>query len=58
MKPQEVIAFFGTQNAVAKLLKISRPAVCKWMIKNRVPILQQLRLQEISKGKLKAENYL
>lgn len=50
MKTEQVIAFFGTKTAVAKVLGISQVAVTRWG--DIVPEKRAARLEHISGGSL------
>lgn len=54
MKIDQVIKYFGSQVAVADALGVQQPAVSMWRTRGHVPHLQQLRLEHITGGKLKA----
>ena len=51
MKKQDVIAHYGSQEAVARALKISGAAVCKWG--DEIPEKQAYKIERLTKGKLK-----
>lgn len=55
MKIEQVIKFFGSQVALAEALGVQQPAVSMWKSRGRIPHLQQLRLEHITHGKLKAQ---
>lgn len=52
MTKQEAISYFGTQAKLGAALGIGQPSVALW---DRVPDLQQIRLEKITKGRLKAD---
>lgn len=54
MKIEQVIKYFGSQVEVAKALGVQQPTISNWRTRGRIPHLQQLRLEHITKGKLKA----
>jgi len=54
MKIDQVIKFFGSQVAVAQALGVQQPTISMWRTRGRIPHLQQLRLEHVTKGKLKA----
>lgn len=54
MKIEDVISHFGSQVAVAQALGVNQPAVSMWKTRGKIPHLQQLRIQHVTKGKLKA----
>ena len=53
MRTSDVLAFYGTQTAVAKALGITKSAVNQW--KDLVPEGKAYRLQEMTRGKLKVD---
>lgn len=54
MKIEQIIKHFGSQIAIAEALGVQQPAVSMWKTRGHVPHLQQLRLQHLTNGKLKA----
>lgn len=52
MTKQEAIDYYGGAPALATALNVSRQAIYQW---ESVPDLQQLRLEKITGGKLKAD---
>ena len=44
MKPKDLIKKYGSQNAAAKALGISRQAINKWFRDNKIPMLRQYQL--------------
>lgn len=55
MKIDKVIKYFGSQVAVAQALGVQQPAISNWRTRGRIPYLQQLRLEHLTDGQLKAE---
>ena len=55
MTVDQLISFFGSQAGAAKALKCSQPCIANWKKRNRIPEIQQLKAEKISKGKLKAD---
>ena len=55
MKLDQAIAHFGSQAALAEALGVKQPAVSMWKTRGKIPPLQQLRIQHVTRGKLKAE---
>lgn len=56
MTPHQAIAFFGSQEKVAQALGIGQSAVSQWVVKREsIPPLSQLRLEEVTRGALKAD---
>jgi DNA-binding transcriptional regulator YdaS (Cro superfamily) len=51
----EIIKHFGSQVAAAQKLGISQPTISMWRARGRIPALQQLRIQHVTRGKLKAD---
>jgi predicted site-specific integrase-resolvase len=49
----EAIAFFGTGYKLCKTLGISRPNITYWRKQGYIPYAQQLRIEELTQGKLK-----
>ncbi len=56
MKKEQVLRFFGKQKDVARALGISQVAVSKWG--EEIPPLRAYQLEQLTKGKLKADSYL
>lgn len=56
MKLDQVLKHFKTtQTGLAKLLQLTQPAVANWQRRDKIPPLQQLRLRDLSGGKLKPD---
>jgi hypothetical protein len=51
MKLQDAIGYFGSRNKIAKALGVTRQAITRW--RDGIPALQQYRIEEMTKGKLK-----
>jgi DNA-binding transcriptional regulator YdaS (Cro superfamily) len=51
----KLIKHFGSQVAVAEALGISQPTVSMWKARGKIPALQQLRIEQITGGQLKAD---
>lgn len=51
-KDQALQHYAGNQTQLAKALGIHQSTVCKWV---EVPPLRQIQLEQITKGKLKAD---
>jgi hypothetical protein len=56
MTIDEAIQFFGSGYRLASILNIKYPNIQYWRKKNRITSLQQLRIQKITNGKLKADD--
>lgn len=57
LKYSDVLAHFGTQNAIAKALGIKQPSVFKWAERG-VPMHAQFRLWQLSGGELKPDSVM
>jgi DNA-binding transcriptional regulator YdaS (Cro superfamily) len=55
MNIEKAIAHFGSQVALADALGVQQPAVSMWKSRGKIPHLQQLRIEHVTKGKLKAQ---
>jgi DNA-binding transcriptional regulator YdaS (Cro superfamily) len=51
----EVINEFKSMNKLSKLLGIARQNLTQWQKNGYIPALQQLHIEKITNGKLKAE---
>ncbi len=56
MTKTEAIEHFGNASAVAKALGLSRAAISGWG--DEVPLLRQMQIERLTKGKLKADDPL
>lgn len=54
MDYETLIAHFGSQVKAAHRLGVTQPTLSNWKARGRIPHLQQLRIQHITRGKLKA----
>lgn len=54
MKFDQLIAHYGSQVAAADALGVTQPTLSNWKKRGRIPHLQQLRIEHVTKGKLKA----
>lgn len=55
MKIQQALKHFGTQVSLASSLNVTQPCVSGWVKRGKIPHLQQLRLEALTGGKLKAD---
>jgi len=55
MKIDHVIKHFGSQIAVADALGVTQPTISNWKTRGRIPQLQQLRIEHMTSGKLRAD---
>lgn len=56
MKIDNVIKHFGSQIAVADALGVTQPTISNWKARGKIPQLQQLRIEHITRGKLRADS--
>lgn len=54
MKFEQLIKHFGSQVQAANALGVQQPTISNWKKRGSIPHLQQLRIEHVSKGKLKA----
>lgn len=54
MKFDQVIKHYGSQVAAADAIGVTQPTLSNWKKRGRIPQLQQLRIEHLSEGKLKA----
>jgi len=55
MDIKTVIKHFGTQAKLAKAINATQPAISNWKKRKRIPALQQLRIEQATGGKIKAD---
>lgn len=55
MKIDQVIKHFGSQVAAADALGVQQPTISNWKTRGRIPHIQQLRIEHVTQGKLKAQ---
>lgn len=55
MKIDQVIKHFGSQVAAAHALGVQQPTISNWKTRGRIPHIQQLRIEHLTNGKLKAQ---
>jgi DNA-binding transcriptional regulator YdaS (Cro superfamily) len=51
----KLIKHFGSQVAVAQALGVTQPTISMWKARGKIPALQQLRIEQVTKGQLKAD---
>jgi len=56
MRIEKALSHFKTQALLANALGVSQPAVSAWRKRGSIPELQQLRLEALTGGKLKADS--
>ena len=54
MKFDQLIKHFGSQVAAASAIGVTQPTLSNWKKRGRIPHLQQLRIEHLTKGKLRA----
>jgi DNA-binding transcriptional regulator YdaS (Cro superfamily) len=54
MKFNQLIDHFGSQVAAADALGVTQPTLSNWKKRGRIPHLQQLRIEHVTRGKLRA----
>jgi hypothetical protein len=55
MQLEEAIKYFGTALKMCKELGIERQNYTFWRRKNRIPLVQQARIEQLTNGLLKAD---
>lgn len=55
MKIDQVIKHFGSQVAAADALGVQQPTISNWKTRGRIPHIQQIRIEHLTSGKLKAQ---
>ena len=51
MNLQDALRHFGSRNKIAQALGVSRQSITRW--RDGIPLVQQYRIEELTKGKLK-----
>jgi DNA-binding transcriptional regulator YdaS (Cro superfamily) len=51
----QLIKHFGTQAKAAEIIGCTQPTLSNWKNRGRIPGIQQLRIEHVTKGKLKAD---
>jgi DNA-binding transcriptional regulator YdaS (Cro superfamily) len=55
MTIDQLVQYFGSQAKAAQALGCTQPCVSNWKTRQRIPALQQIKAERISRGKLKAD---
>lgn len=55
MKFDSLIDHFGSQVAAADALGVTQPTLSNWKARGQIPHIQQLRIELVTGGKLKAK---
>lgn len=60
MNYDDVIAHWGTQAAAAEAIGVSQATICRWhtQLNGRIPVLQQLWIETLTQGALRADDPL
>jgi DNA-binding transcriptional regulator YdaS (Cro superfamily) len=56
MTPKQAIKHFSTQTALAAALGVTQPCISQWKKRGAIPRLQQLRIEALAGGALKAKS--
>ena len=56
MKPTQILKHWPTQLEAAKAIGVSQPTISYWKTSGSIPPLQQLRIQTVTLGALKADD--
>lgn len=54
MKFEQLIKHFGSQVQAADAIGVTQPTLSNWKKRGSIPHLQQLRIEHVTKGRLKA----
>jgi predicted site-specific integrase-resolvase len=52
---EESVNFFGSGNKLCKALGLARQNLTDWRRKGYIPMIQQMRLERVTEGKLRAD---
>lgn len=52
---EESVKFFGSGNKLCKALGLARQNLTDWRRKGYIPMIQQMRLERVTEGKLRAD---
>lgn len=55
MTPKAAVKHYDTQVALAAALDLTQPCVANWVSRGKIPVLQQLRIEAITGGALRAD---
>lgn len=56
MKFDQLIKHFGTQASAAAAIGVTQPTLSNWKSRGKIPDIQQLRIEHVTGGKLKADS--
>jgi predicted XRE-type DNA-binding protein len=55
MQLDEAIKHYKTQRRLAEVLRVGEPCISNWRSRGKIPAMAQLKIQKLSRGKLKAD---
>ena len=55
---QQVIAFFGTQSELGRLLGVSQQSIRHWIGRGHIPLRRAVQIEEVSGGKIRLMDIL
>lgn len=55
MTLDQAIKHYKTQRKLAEVLEVCEPCISNWRTRGRIPAMAQLKIQKLSRGKLKAD---
>lgn len=55
MHLDEAIKHYKTQRKLAEVLGVCEPCISNWRSRGKIPAMAQLKIQKLSRGKLKAD---
>lgn len=55
---QEILSFFSSFLKLSKVLKVSPPSVYFWIKRGKIPPKHAIRIEEITRGKIKAADII
>ena len=58
MDVNQIISHFGSQVVAAQAIGVTQPTLSNWKKRGRVPQLQQLRIEHITRKRLRAEPHI
>lgn len=56
MNVKQALYFFGTQSEMARQLGVTRQYISKWAVDNKIPIVYQYMIENLTSGKLFVED--
>ena len=55
---EQVIAFFGTQSELGRLLGVSQQSIRHWIGRGHIPLRRAVQIEEVSGGKIRLKDIL